>query len=127
VYVEWLQHVRNASKKATVIVAHKRDATVLQSLGVQHVYYLQEPYFQFLDAIVKLKRECILLFDGTRAGNSRSQRVGSDLLQHGIKINTRFRKLLFVSASKEIGGLLSFLHKHVAMSHRVHEAMPRRV
>lgn len=127
VYVDWLNNVRNASKSRTVVVQHKRDAEVLKGLGVQHVFYVQEPYFRFIDAIVRLKRECILLFDGTHKGNSVCERVRSDLLQHGIAVNTRFRKILFTSPNKELGGLLSFLHKQVAVSLRVHEALPRRL
>lgn len=127
IYIDWLAHVRNASKRCAVIVGHKRDADVLASLGVQHVYYVQEPYFHFLDGIAKLKRECILLFDATHAGNVVCERVKSDLQQLGTTVNTRFRKLLFLSASKELGGLLSFIHKHVAVSARVHAALPRRL
>ena len=127
IYIDWLAHVRNASKKCAVIVGHKRDADVLASLGVQHVYYVMEPYFRFLTGVSELKRECILLFDATHAGNVMCERVKSDLQQLGTKVNTRFRKLLFMSASKELGGLLSFIHKQVAISPRVHEALPRRL
>jgi len=127
IYIDWLAHVRNASKKSTVIVGHKRDADVLKSLGVQHVYYVQEPYFKFLDAISKMKRECILLFDGTHPGNVISERVESDLQQHGLKTNTRFRKILFTSSNKEVGGFIKFIHKQVAISSRTHAALPGRL
>lgn len=124
VYLDWIEHLADASKTRTVIVAHKRDADVLKSLGVRNVYYPIEPYFRFLDSIIKIKRECILLFDATRPGNSVSERVGSDLNQHGIKTNTRFRKLLFTSANKELGGLLKFIHQQVMGAERKHAAGP---
>ncbi len=123
-YLSWVEHVRNASKKCTVIVGHKKDADVLKSLGVQHVYYVLEPYFRFLDDVVNLKRECVLLFDATHKGNVVCEQVKSDLQQHGIKTNTRFRKMLFTSANKELGGFLKFIHAQVAVSTRTHEAMP---
>lgn len=126
-YVDWVQHVRNASKKSTVVVHHKRDADVLKAMGVQHVYFVQEPYFRFLDALANLRRECILLFDATHAGNVICERVKSDLQNHGVKINTRFRKILFTSANRELGGFLKFLHEQVTTTPRKHEALPRRL
>ncbi|MEM2915933.1 MAG: hypothetical protein QXT19_01040 [Candidatus Woesearchaeota archaeon] len=123
-YLEWLDHLTDASKTRTVVVGHKADADVLTKLGVENVYYLQEPYFRFIDLLVSLNRECILLFDANHAGNVACERVGSDLLQHGIKINTRFRKMLFLSANKDLCGLLKFLHKQVMASERRHVAGP---
>ncbi len=123
-YLEWLEHLVNASKTRIVVVGHKADADVLANLGVRNVHYLQEPYFRFIDGIIGLGRECVLLFDANHAGNVVCERVASDLLQHGIKINTRFRKMLFVSANKELCGLLKFLHKHVMASKRRHDSGP---
>jgi hypothetical protein len=65
-----------------------------------------------------MKRECILLFDATHAGNVACERVKSDLQNMGVRVNTRFRKLLFVSANKEVGGLLKFLHAQVMGTER---------
>ncbi len=126
VYADWVQHVCNASKKSAVVVQHKRDAVVLKAMGVKNVYYVQEPYFKFLDALTNLKRECILLFDATHAGNVVCERIKSDLQHHGIKVNTRFRKILFTSANKELGGFLKFLHEQVVSTPRKH-ALPRRL
>lgn len=117
-YLQWIDHIVNASKTCTVVVAHKSDADVLKRLGVQHVYYVQEPYFKFLDAIAGMKRDCILLFDATHAGNVACERVKSDLQKMGVAVNTRFRKLLFVSANKELGGFLKFLHAQVMGTER---------
>lgn len=123
-YVEWLKHIRSASRNCAVVVSHKAEADILRQFNVKHVYYVSEPYFKFIDTLVKLNKECILLFDATHRGNVECERVASDLLQHGIKINTRFRKMLFTSANKELGGLLTFIHKHVAITPRTHEALP---
>ncbi len=127
VYADWISHIRRASKNCAVVVSHKAEADILGQFKVQHVYYVQEPYFKFIDALVKLNKECILLFDATHKGNVECERVASDLLQHGIKVNTRFRKMLFTSANKELGGLLTFIHKHIAITPRTHEALPERL
>jgi len=124
VYVDWISHIRRASRDCAIVVSHKAEADILRQFRVQHVYYVQEPYFRFIDTLVKLNKECILLFDATHRGNVECERVKSDLLQHGIKVNTRFRKMLFTSANKELGGFLTFIHKHVAISPRTHEALP---
>ncbi|MEM4254341.1 MAG: hypothetical protein QXR48_03080 [Candidatus Woesearchaeota archaeon] len=124
VYVNWLSHIRRASKDCAVVVSHKAEADILRQFNVKHVYYVQEPYFKFIDTLVKLNKECILLFDATHRGNVECEHIKSDLLQHGIIVNTRFRKILFTSANKELGGLLTFIHKHVAITPRTHEALP---
>ncbi len=127
VYSDWISHIRRASGDSAVVVGHKKEADILKGFNIKHVYCLQEPYFRFIDSLVQLRKECILLFDATHAGNVVCERVASDLLQHGIKVNTRFRKMLFTSASKELGGLLAFIHKHIAISPRTHEALPERL
>ncbi|MEM4240263.1 MAG: hypothetical protein QXK08_03665 [Candidatus Woesearchaeota archaeon] len=127
IYAGWISHIRSASKNSAVVVGHKKEADILAGFGVKHVYYLKEPYFRFIETLMKLNKECILLFDATHSGNVDCERVASDLLQHGIKVNTRFRKMLFTSACKELGGLLAFIHKHIAITPRTHEALPERL
>lgn len=118
---EWLNKVRNASKTHTVLVNHKKAADILKGLGVQNVYYYVEPEFQLLQAIADVGRPCIVLWDATRPGNTKCERVKQKLQNLGVKVNTRFRKFLFTTPFKELHGFLAFVHKHVFDSQRKHE------
>jgi 5S rRNA maturation endonuclease (ribonuclease M5) len=115
--------VRNASAKSTVLVQHKKDAEILRSLGVKHVYYYQEPEHQLLQAIADIRRPCIVLWDATRPGNAKCQRITDTLQKLGVEVNTRFRKFLFTTPFKALSGLLSFIHAHVYDSPRKHEGV----
>ena len=123
-YPNWLDNLRRASEFATVFVQHKHDADVLKSLDIKNVYYYQEPEFKIIEAIVEMGKECILLFDVNRPSNELCERMKSELEQRGVKVNPRFRKVLFTAQFKELGGLLKFLHTHVADSPRKHEGAP---
>ncbi len=125
VFVDWIEHVRNASQKCSVVVSNKRAADMLRRFNVKHVYYIKEPYFKFIDSIVKVRKECIILIDADRKGNTLAAKVQNDLQNQGIKINHGFRKILFTSACKNLAGFMAFLHKQVAISPRQHEALPK--
>ncbi len=116
----WIEVLRKASVERTVLVQHKRDADVLKSLHVQHVYYEQEPDFKVIEAIVDLGKECLLLYDATRAGNTACARMRSKLEHRGVKVSTRMRKILFTSSCKELGGFLKYIHEQIMPTERKH-------
>lgn len=117
---EWLDHVRNASRTHTVLVNSKKAAGFLKQFGVQRVFYYQEPEFQLLEAIAEMGKPCILLWDATRPGNAKCERVKQKLQNLGVTINTRFRKFLFTTPFKDLNGFLAYVHKHVYDSPRKH-------
>ena len=118
----WIKVLRRASVTRTLLVQHKRDADVLRSLHVQNIYYEQEPEFKVIEALVDLGKECILLYDANRAGNTACARMRSKLEHRGVKINTRMRKILFTTNIKELGGFLRYLHESILSTPRKHEA-----
>ena len=121
-YADWLKHVKNASRTRIVLVEHKKDKDVLESLGVKNVeYFKSSPEYALIEKIAESQKECILLFDADRPSNKQCERIKSELEQHGVKVSTRFRKILFTGKAKEIGGFLKFLHERVADTPRKHE------
>lgn len=117
---DWIKHVRNASKNSSVLVNTKKAADILKSYGVQRVFYYQKPEYQLLETIAEMKKPCILLWDATRPGNTQCERIRSKLQNLGVRVNTRFRKFLFVTPFKTLNGLLAYIHKHVYRSQRTH-------
>jgi 5S rRNA maturation endonuclease (ribonuclease M5) len=121
--VHWMQHVKNASKKCMVVTQHKKDRDVLKSLGCKNVVYPKEPEADFILSLVDREKECILLFDADRQSNSKCQKLRAKLEQQGLKVNTRFRKILFTEKSKTMSGILKYVHQ-LAGSERKHAGLP---
>ena len=121
--LHWAQHVARASKKCMVVAQHKRDRDVLKALGCKNVVYTQEPESDFIQSLVDKEKECILLFNGDRPSNSKCEKLRAKLQQQGVKVNTRFRKIIFTQSEKTFSGLLKHLHK-IAGGERVHSGLP---
>ncbi len=121
--VHWMQHIKRASRKCMVVAQHKKDRDVLKSLGCKNVVYYKEPEADFIQSLVDREKECILLFDGDRPSNVKCERMRSELQQQGVKVNTRFRKIIFTQKAKTFSGLLKHIHM-VAGSERVHSGLP---
>jgi len=121
--IHWMDHIKNASKKCMVVTQHKKDRDVLKSIGCKNVIYPTKPESVFVQKIIDFEKPCILLFDGDRKSNSKCQKLRSLLEQNGIKVNTRFRKIMFTQASKTVAGLVKHIHR-LAGSERVHRGLP---
>ncbi len=115
---DWVHHLINASKDCIVLVEHKHDADALSDVGVQDVMWHdeREPGYKLLDRIGD--KQCILLFDVDRPSNEKCERLKQLLEENGIKTNTRFRKMLFTTEFKEVGGIRHYFNKHVSVSSR---------
>ena len=109
--LNWLRTLKNASKTRVVLVEHKSDADMLADLGIKNILWYLEPEYKLIDQLVG--KECILLFDVDRKSNSKCEKVKAVLEQNGIKVTTRFRKMLFTTEFKEVGGILAYLNKHI--------------
>ena len=121
--IHWVQHLCNASRKCMVVTQHKKERDVLKSLGCKNVVYSKEPESDFIQSLVDREKECILLFDGDRHSNSQCQKLRAKLEQQGLKVNTRFRKIIFTSKTNTFDGLLKYAHQ-VAGSERKHSCLP---
>jgi len=120
--LNWIEVLRRSSVARSVMVQHKRDADVLKSLHVQHVFYEQEPDFKVIDGLSSAGRECLLIYDATRPGNAACARMRAKLERQGVKVSTRMRKILFTAGCKELGGFLKYVYQ-VLGTERKHAGM----
>ncbi len=107
--IHWMDHIRKASKKFTIVCQNKKTRDVLRSLKCKNVVYPLEPVEDFVDMIASYERPAILLYDGDRNSNSKYMKIKSLLQQHGVKINSGFRKIIFAQKSRSFSGLLKDL------------------
>lgn len=117
--LNWLGVLKRASRTRTILVQHKKDADVLQSIGVKNVVWQIEPDYKLVDIITN--KECWLVFDANRPGNKACARTRALLERNGIIVSTRMRKLLFSSHIQELSGLLKKIHQELNTP-RKHEA-----
>lgn len=120
--LHWIDHVRKASRKFTLVAEHKNDRDLLRALKCKNVCYPLEPYTDFVDLIANYERPVILLYDCDRQSNKKCSKLRSDLMQRGIRVNTGFRKVLLVEHTN-LPGLLKRIHQ-LAGSERVHRGIP---
>ena len=121
--IHWMQHIKNASKKHLIVCQHKKDRDVLKSLKCKNVVYPMDPVEDFVDAIIYTEKPVILLYDGDRNSNTKYAKIKSLLQQRGVKINSGFRKIIFLQKGRTFSGLLKDLHR-MAGSERVHAGLP---
>jgi len=107
--VHWMDHIRKASKKFTIVCQNKKVRDVLRSLECRNIVYPLEPVEDFVDMVASYERPVILLYDGDRNSNAKYMKMKSLLQQHGVKINSGFRKIIFAQKSRTFGGLLKDL------------------
>lgn len=121
--MHWIQHLRNASKKYLIVTQHKKDRDVLKSFKCKNVVYPMEPYVDFVDAIIVSGKPVVLLFNVDRQSNSKCEKLRAILQQNGVKVNTGFRKILFVEKTDTVSGLLKMIHQ-MAGGERIHSGLP---
>lgn len=121
--VHWMAHVKKASKKFMIVCQHKKVRDVLRSFKCRNVLYMMEPLVDFVDLVVWTEKPVILLFDGDRNSNSKFMKLKSLLQQRGVKVNTGFRKIIFLQKDRTFAGLMKTVHQ-LAGSERVHAGLP---
>ena len=124
VYNNWIKNLAHASKSRCVVVQSKRAKDVLKSLAVKNVHCWHGEEYQMIDKLCKIGKEVLLIFDTDRNSNAKCQKVRYLMEREGIKVSTRFRKLIFTSQSKTLGGFLKFIHEQVATTPRKHITSP---
>jgi len=124
-FSDWIDHIKNASKKNYVLVSNKRAKDTLEYLGIKNVLYLTnyQPRTDLYELIIQKPKDVILLLDVDKKSNSEAHKVKTQLEKIGAKVNTRFRKVILTSEFRTIAGLRKYLHKHVANSLRKHKGV----
>ncbi len=122
-FISWIKHLRNASRDRIILVQQKQDMKKLMELGVKNIIYLTEPRYKVVEQIAAKGKECVLLFNVNKRSDELCERTRAELMENGVKVNTRFRKLLLTTKLKEIKGILTYLKKHIVLE-KEREAMP---
>lgn len=105
-YNNWIKTLRNASKKHLIVCQHKRDKTALKTLGCKNVVHEFQPFVDFVDWIAATGKPVVLLYNTDRNSNAKAEKLLTTLRQHGVKVNPRFRKLLYVEPNRTVSGVL---------------------
>ncbi|MEM3154722.1 MAG: hypothetical protein QW165_04120, partial [Candidatus Woesearchaeota archaeon] len=121
--IHWMQHIKRASRKFTIVCQHKKGRDILRSLKCKNVVYSLEPLEDFADLVSGYNRPVILLYDGDRKSNQKCIKLKSLLQQRGVKVNMGFRKIIFLLKDRTFAGILKDLHRQ-AGSERVHSGLP---
>ncbi|RLE38853.1 hypothetical protein DRJ17_02760 [Candidatus Woesearchaeota archaeon] len=109
VFRDWVDHLRNASKDKIILVQYKTDKDELEQLGIKNILYLTKPEYKVIEQIASTSKECILLFNVNDKSNELCQKIRAKLEENGVKVNTRFRKLMFTTDMREIRGLIKYI------------------
>ena len=113
----WVAHIRNASENKIILVETKAAVDELKKYNIDNIIYFKEGY-KFLEDLVAKNKEIVLLFNINTRSNSLAERTKDRLRERGAKVNTGFRKFLFVTQMRSISGLSSYLEKQVFMGPR---------
>lgn len=114
----WIESLKNASKTKTILVEGKKDQRALESFKIKNILTLREPLFQVVENIADSGKECILLMDLDAEGRKLHAKLLSELQANGVKVNTRFRKLLFATRIRNIEAIPRYIERHLTITLR---------
>jgi len=117
-YKNWLKNLKRASQTRIVLCQKKPDADLLKSLGISNTAWLQLPQYKTVEALSESGRECILLFNVNKRSNELCERTRALLEEHGVKVSTRFRKLLLSTELAEVSNLKKYIAAHLVETKR---------
>jgi len=118
VYNNWIKTLANASKTRCVVVQNSKAKDVLKNLGVKNVHCWHGKEYVMIEKLCKMDKEVLLIFDTDRNSNAKCQKIRYLMERDGLKVSTRFRKLIFASQLKTVNGLVKFIKQQVAMGPR---------
>lgn len=92
---KWIDELKKASKKATVVVEGKNDYKALALLGINsmQLHRTNKPLDSVFSDLEKTE-ECILLLDLDKQGRKLSSMLRNYLTRNGVRVNNNFRNFL---------------------------------
>ncbi len=118
-FIDWSNHLINASRKRLILVSKKKDLDVLKTFGVHHVYWVKKPLYKALDAIVEINKDCILLFDTGKAGNEIAEKFKTLLEQNGVKVSAGYRKYLLVEHIQDVSNVFKHAMRRAGTDRKI--------
>lgn len=119
-FKNWVENLKSASETKTILVEGKSDKEALASFGIKNssILYLKEPLYQVVESVAKKSKECVLLMDLDAEGRKLQERLLTDLQANGVKVNTRFTKLLYTTKVRNIEAIPKYIERHLAQTPR---------
>ena len=114
----WIEHLKNASKTKVILVEGKNDKKALESFKIKNIIYLKDSLYKVVEDIAETGKECILLVDLDAEGRKLHARLLNDLQANGVKVNTRFRKLLFTTRIRTIEAIPKYIERQLTLTPR---------
>ncbi|RMD58195.1 hypothetical protein D6825_01640, partial [Candidatus Woesearchaeota archaeon] len=106
----WLEKLNHASKTHAIVCEHKKARDILKESKMKNVYYPLEPLEDFVDLLAGLEKPIILLYDPNAKSNRKCEKLKALLQQRKVRVNTRFRKLLYTT-QMDTAGLLKHIRR----------------
>jgi 5S rRNA maturation endonuclease (ribonuclease M5) len=94
-----------------IIVEGKKDKIALEKLGLHNIFVLNEngkSIFVKIEEIAMKKEECVVLTDFDKKGRKIYSIIKNELLQRGVKMNSKLRVLLLKAHLSHIEGISTF-------------------
>ena len=114
----WIENLKEASETNIILVEGKKDKNALESFKIKNVYSLRGALFQTIEKIASLGKDCILLMDLDAEGRKLHAKLLTGLQANGVKVNTRFRKLLFATKIRTIEAIPKYIERQSALNPR---------
>lgn len=114
----WIEHLKNASETKVILVEGKNDKKALESFKIKNIIYLKDSLYKVVEDIAETGKQCILLVDLDAEGRKLHARLLSDLQANGVKVNTRFRKLLFTTRIRTIEAIPKYIERQLTLTPR---------
>ena len=114
----WVENLKEASETKTILVEGKNDKKALEIFDIKNVFYLKGPLFKNVETIASKSKECILLMDLDAEGRKLHAKLLTDLQANGVKVNTRFRKLLFAKKIRTIEAIPKHIERQLTQTPR---------
>lgn len=114
----WIENLKKASETKVILVEGRNDKKALESFEIKNVYCLRGALFQTVEKIASLGKDCILLMDLDTEGRKLHAKLLSDLQKNGVKVDVRFRKLLFATEIRTIEAIPKHIERHLTLTPR---------
>jgi len=107
----WLEKIRKEG--VLVIVEGKKDRASLNSFGIKRVKALSKrALYKVVEEAAENDKKAILLTDLDKEGRRLFKLLNSDLSQHGVYVDKKFREFLFKNTHlRQIEGLKTYVER----------------
>ncbi|WP_456472647.1 toprim domain-containing protein [Methanocaldococcus sp.] len=117
--LEVIEELKIEAEDKPIIVEGKKDVESLEKLGIEATFIIiaKTPIYLIADKLISLGiKEVILMTDFDKRGRKLAKAVVEEFRQRGIKVNTKFRRDIFIytnSGIRDIESLFTYVNKRL--------------